>query len=211
MKKQFIQFIFFFSFFNMLSQSNSDFVEVGIGRSIDLESNETSTGLAFSTSYAHFLNRYLVLEGKSMYQNINNFPVALETGNFSNSKYFYGEYISKQAFSIGANIHLVFINQQKNVLSFFTGVDLSFINKNYFFGVNENGLPVKFPEEKVFFVINNAKYKTPALNYGISYRFQVYGKLALGLKLNGFSPLGKKMQDESLTIYSAYITISKTL
>lgn len=39
----------------------------------------------------------------------------------------------------------------------------------------------------------------------------INAKFAIGIKLNGFSPLGKKLQEKNLTVYSSYITISKAI
>lgn len=211
MKNHITLLISLFFFFTMSSQENNDFIELGMAISMDFDSNETIFGYGVSTSYTSFLNRYLALEGNIMHQKTDNFPKELETGNFGNSQYLYGEYTSKQTFSVGVNAHLVFINQQKNTLSFFAGPNISFINKDYFIGVNEHGLTTEPTEDKGFFAIRKVKYNKPALNYGIAYKFKIYDKLALGLKLNGFSPLGKKMQEKNLTIYSGYITISKML
>lgn len=145
----------------MLSQENDDFIELGLGISVDLDSQETIYGYGFSTSYTSFLNKFLALETNVMYQNTDNFPQELEVGNFGNSQYVYGEYLSKQTFSIGMNAHLVFINQEKNSLSFFVGPNISYVKRDYFVGVNEQGLATEPLGSKGFFAVQRSKYNTP--------------------------------------------------
>lgn len=214
MKEKIFLAIFFIIVVNLAySQENNtkkddSLLGIGVGMS---RNGSGINGYNLEVFYSKFINNYLLLEGNIRYYDIDNFPKKMETGNFANSINYSGEYISNQLISANLNLHISFINNNKNLLSFYVGPSYNSIKSVFFYGINFNTPSNDNKSLDGNFFIKKEKELNIGINYGIFYTHSIPYNMSIGFKVNGFSAKSKSRLDSNLILYSINMMIIKKI
>lgn len=207
-----ILYLFFLKSFVLFSQTKNN----GLGISLGYSNNGNLVdGHNFEALYTTKINNYLFLEGNLNYTSINNFPSNFDTGSFINTKKIKGEFDSNEVAKLNINLHIEFLNKQKNQLSIFLGPSLNHFNNLFYFGSGVNG-NIEIDEYLADEYLGNVfmskqKFTSLGINYGLFYSYSISKEINLGVKVNGLSSKGKNKDNVNLNINSINLLIIKKI